>query len=723
MTSKGIRPEQVAELRRQAEEIAREKAAHSSEDIKKLTPEEIRQMLHELRVHQIELEMQNEEMRQAQAELDAARVRYFDLYDLAPVGYFTVNETGLILEANLTAATQLGCTRNALVKLPITRFILKEDQDIYYRYRKRLIKTGMPQECDLRMLENDGTMHWARLVASVVQDADGAPVGRIVMSDITERKRAEDALTVLELRFRTVSRLSSDFSYSCCHFGGGQYVVDWITDTFYVLTGVSEAELKDLRCWMALAHPEDRDRATEPLRRLQPGERDTREFRIVAKDGRILTVRNHMECEADPTVFGGLRIHGAVQDITEYKKIAAENAELESQNRQLQKAESLGRMAGAIAHHFNNQLHVVMGNLEMAMDGLSPGENPVENLISAMQAARKASDVSSLMLTYLGQTTGKHEHIDLSEACRLSLPLIQAAAPKGTHLKANFPASGPVIRANASQILQILTNLVTNAWESADENRRGIGLTVKTVYQSDILALKRFPVNWQPVDSAYVCLEVTDTGCGIAENDIEKIFDPFFSTKFTGRGLGLSVVLGIVRAHHGAVTVESEPDRGSIFRVFFPVSVEEVLRQPDKAVQTTETEEGGTVLVVEDEEQVRYMVKTMLIHLGFTVFEAGDGIEAMDVFRQHLDEIHCVLTDLTMPRMDGWETLAALRKLSPDIPVILSSGYDQAQVMADEHPEVPNAFLGKPYRLQDLKDTIRHTLADKKKASPRYEPL
>ncbi len=298
------------------------------------------------------------------------------------------------------------------------------------------------------------------------------------------------------------------------------------------------------------------------------------------------------------------------------------------------------------------------------------------------------------MLTYLGQTPGKHEPLDLSETCRRSLTLLQAAAPKGTLLKADFPSLGPVIHANAGQIQQILTNLVTNAWESAGENRRGIGLTVKTVSQADILALKRFPVDWQPRDPVYACLEVADAGCGIDEEDIEKIFDPFFSTKFTGRGLGLPVVLGIVRAHHGVVTVESEPDRGSIFRVFFPVSAEEVPRQPDKAAQTPKTREGGTVLVVEDEELLRYMVKEMLMHLGFTVLEAGDGIEAVEVFRQHQNEICCVLCDLTMPRMDGWETLAALRSQSPGVPFVLSSGYDEAQVMAGEHPESPNAFLG-----------------------------
>ena len=156
--------------------------------------------------------------------------------------------------------------------------------------------------------------------------------------------------------------------------------------------------------------------------------------------------------------------------------------------------------------------------------------------------------------------------------------------------------------------------------------------------------------------------------------------------------------------------MESEPGRGSVFRIFLPVSAEEIPIQHEISASVPAFEGIGTVLVVEDEVQVRDMVKEMLISMGFSVLEARDGIEAVGVFRQHQDEIRCVVCDLTMPRMDGWETLAALRKLSPDIPVILSSGYDEAQVMADEHPDRPNAFLGKPYQLKGLMETISRVL-------------
>jgi signal transduction histidine kinase len=274
------------------------------------------------------------------------------------------------------------------------------------------------------------------------------------------------------------------------------------------------------------------------------------------------------------------RLHQALMECAHKLRIEAEKEELEAQNQQLQKAESLGRMAGAIAHHFNNQLQAVMGNLEMARDFELQREDLHEVLSEAMKAAHRAAEVSGLMLTYLGQTGAKQELRDLSEICRRILPMLLATLPKGVILETELSSPGPIMHANENQIRQVLTNLVSNASEAMAAGGNTTRLIVRGVSAAEIPAFPRFPVNWMPLHTDYACLEVSDTGCGISDQDIEKIFDPFFTCKSTGRGLGLAVVLGIVKAHGGAVTVESQPGRGSIFRVFFPVSANACLSLP-----------------------------------------------------------------------------------------------------------------------------------------------
>ncbi len=392
-----------------------------------------------------------------------------------------------------------------------------------------------------------------------------------------------------------------------------------------------------------------------------------------------------------------------VRDITAQKQT-------EAKLRYLQKSESLGRMAGAVAHHFNNQLGVVMGNLELVLDDL-PGEAVNrENLIAAMEAARKAADISLQMLSYLGQTAGQQTPIDLSAVCSQSLSFFQSATRKGTPVNADFPDAKIFVRADAVQIQQVLTNLLTNAQESVSDNQGAIGLGIRTVSQKDIPASNRFPLDWQPQDILYACLAVSDTGCGIPGKNIEKLFDPFFSTKFTGRGMGLAVTMGIVKNHGGCITVDSEPGSGSVFRVYLPLSMEKITfpLEPEKpaAVPARKVENGGTVLLIDDEEMIRKMAKTMLSRLGYKVLEAQDGVEAMAIFQQHQNDIVCVLSDLTMPRMNGWETLTALRQMGAGVPVIMASGYDRDTVMAGKHPELPQAFLNKPYSMAALKDAL-----------------
>ena len=192
-----------------------------------------------------------------------------------------------------------------------------------------------------------------------------------------------------------------------------------------------------------------------------------------------------------------------------------------------------------------------------------------------------AAAVSGLMLTYLGQSAAKRERLDLSGTCRQSLPMLSATLTKDVILEADLCSPGPAIHANENQIRQVLANLVGNAREAIDAGRGTIHLSVKPVSISEIIAYPCIPLGWMPLDNAHACLEVSDTGCGIPGRDIEKIFDPFFTSKFTGRGLGLAVVLGIVRAHGGAVSVESEPGKGSTIRIFLPVAPDVVPAPPE----------------------------------------------------------------------------------------------------------------------------------------------
>lgn len=397
-------------------------------------------------------------------------------------------------------------------------------------------------------------------------------------------------------------------------------------------------------------------------------------------------------------------------DITDRKRGEEERIRVLVQAHQHCKAESLGRMAGAIAHRFNNQLSSIMGNLEMAMCELQEDHRAKKYLAESMAAARKSAEVCRLILTYMGQAGGEKRPLDLSETCRTTLPLLNGLMTGDISLKTAFNSPGPWVFGDVSRLQEAVNNLVTNAVEALDGKRGAVRLSTDIVPMSSIPESHRFPAGWVPSPGDYACLEVLDTGRGIDPRVMENLFDPFYSDKFTGRGLGLPAVLGIVKDHGGGVLVESEPGRGSTFRVFLPVIPGALPRPAEGLVKGKGAETGRTVLLVEDQDSVRIMVKRLLEHMGFEVITAADGYEAVERFRENPDRISCVLTDLTMPGMNGWETLAALRSLRPDVPAVMVSGYEEVQAMAGDHSELPQAFLHKPYSKDELNEVLNRIL-------------
>ena len=619
-------------------------------------------------------------------------------------------ETLKLLDVNDAYSKMYGYTREEIIS-GMTIHNFTAERQVSDAATKQAIKEGTIYIPLRYHRKKDGTVFPVEIVGGPYT-WKGQKVMFALAHDITDRKASEDALITSEKRLQSIINVSP----MPMAVNDRKQRVSFLNPAFFQTFGYSLEDIPDLAHWWPQAYPDveyrqkvadawqaELERSTQAGAPFSP-----QEVTVRCKDGSSKTVLVSATSFSENIEDNHLVVF---YDITERKQAEEQSAKLEALNGQIQKAESLSTMAGSVAHHLNNKLGVVIGNLEMALYDLSLGADLHKKLTAAMQGALMAAEVGGLMLTYLGQKTGKRIPLDLSATCRKHLPLVQAAAPKDLILNTNLPIVGPTIRANDDQLQQLLTNLVTNAWEAVGEKKGSVNLLVKAVSQTDIPTAHRFPVDWQPQDPAYACLEVSDTGCGITEENFDRLFDPFFSTKFTGRGLGLPVVLGIVRAHDGVITVESE-GYGSIFRVFLPLSAEKIPPQLGKSSQSFTREGSGTVLLIDDDEMIRDMVKTMIMHLGYTVLSAKDGIEAMEMFAQHQDAIRCVVSDVTMPRMSGWETLVALRKLSPGIPVILCSGYDEAQVLIGDHPESPQAFLHKPYQMVQLRDALAKTMAN-----------
>jgi len=404
------------------------------------------------------------------------------------------------------------------------------------------------------------------------------------------------------------------------------------------------------------------------------------------------TIRKRKDGTLIPVSLTVSPIHNAAGEIVGASQVVRDMTEardLEQQLRQKQKMESLGVLAGGIAHDFNNLLTGIMGNATLAMRE-SSGPT-AERLMEVLNASERAASLVRQMLAYAGKGRFVPEPLNLSAQVNAILPLVRASLSRLITLDLRLAENLPFIEADSSQLQQVIMNLAINGGEAIGESPGT--LTVATfARESD--------------RERQVVLQVSDTGAGMDDQVKTRIFDPFFTTKFTGRGLGLAAVLGIIRGHKGSISVDSERGKGSTFTVVFPATARQ-REKPGRPEAEPEVRGYGTILVVDDEELVRNMARYTLQQLGYTVAVAEDGQAAVDRFTQAPDSFDAVLLDLTMPAMNGEEVLRRLRAIRADIPIVLSSGYTEAEAMGRFESQDLCAFLQKPYTATALARKIK----------------
>ena len=701
MTDKKQTGENASDLRRLAEETLK---SRMSGDDTRYTDAEAQKLLHELQVHQIELEMQQEELIRAQTELNASRERYFDLYDLAPVGYCTLDEQGRILEANLTAATLLGVERSGLVRMPITRFILSEDQDTYHRHRAAMHEAGKPQIRDIRMQKKDGGVFWAHLMFVAGKTPEGLPIWRIALSDITDHKLAEKKLQESEERFRVLYHNSPDMYVLISQ---GDAVIQLCNKTLLNKTGYSEEEIIGFPVFK-LYHDDCMDEVKQAFGQyVLTGVMRDKEFKLRRKDGCAIDVSlnvNAVKDEAGNILYS----ISSWRDISDRKQVEKEKSELEAQLHQSQKMESIGRLAGGIAHDFNNLLTGILGFSDIVQDSLPEG-NPLKAHVSQIQgAAESAAVLTKQLLAFSRKQIVAPKILNLNSSIRQSESMLRRII--GEDIDFVFLPGQDIgsVLLDPGQIDQVLVNLGVNA---KDAMPRGGKLTIET---------SRVSLVENPCQSCgalatgdFVLLAVSDNGSGMDAETAKNIFEPFFTTKDKGKGtgLGLSTIHGIVHQHNGHLNVYSEPGHGTTFRIYLPlVQTEPAHNAPEEKNGTHSTQGHETIMVVEDLDIIRNLAARTLETLGYTIIKAGNGEAACALFMKPGVHIDLLLTDVIMPQMGGKQLYDTVRKINPALKVLFMSGYTGEAIFQHGVLDEGINFIQKPFRTKELARKVREVL-------------
>lgn len=561
-------------------------------------------------------------------------------------------------------------------------------------------------EIEYRMRANDGSWRWVHSRGSVVQKADDGIPRRVsgTHADVTERKQAEAEIG----RLLKIVESTPDFIFTTDADGRALYanhsLIEWWgqpgREGLWKGLRLEQLDMGEIGALL---------RVNALPAALTAGSWHG-EGRLSNRDGReipvsILVLAHHDEVRNSSTLSIILR------DVTDQKRAETKRLDKQRERLQAQQNESLSVLAGGIAHDFNNLMTGVMGNASLVRAALAESSEESQSVDQIEEAAARAAELCQQMLAYAGRNPVSTAELDLNALVENTIKLFRPSLDQRIDVKFN-PEPKPVkVLAAGTQAQQIVMNLLLNAADAIGEVNGFITVTTMRMRLDPGIHGERFAGQTLPEGECMV-LEVTDSGSGMDAETIERIFEPFFTTKFTGQGLGLAAVRGFVRSHGGVMSVQSDLGKGSTFQLAFPALREETAAKPSRTAPTGKWKGGGKALIVDDDSVVMLVTTRLFESLGFSVVKAVDGVEGVEQFAAHHNELKCVILDLTMPRMDGFTAHAEMNKINPDVPVILMSGY--AQKLADLPPAAihPSGVLPKPFGVKQLRERLQQILGD-----------